>query len=216
MGMKTPTQLAETRRLNLKRLIAERYEGSIAAFARAADRNPNLISLVLSTNERIKRTLGERQARLIEKHMSLPEGWLDIERGSSTDERYQTLDIVDVSEIGSNSIEKLTLGAAVFSRHLEAFSSIGAVKCLRASTGEMAPAISAGDLLFVDTSVSKYDKPGVYVITRGDTVFIRRVRPMLTGLVRISADGEEEHIDAKPDEYRPSGRVVGMLRFSQP
>lgn len=216
MGMKTPPQLAETRRLNLKRLITERFDGNIAAFCRATGKNPNLMALVLSTNLAIKRTIGERQAREIEGLVNLPERWMDVERGASIDEKFHTFDVVDVAALGSTAIEKLTLSVSTLSRHIEPYSAIGAVKCVRAMTSEMAPDVNSGDLLFVDTLATAYDRPGIYVIARGEAVFIRRVRPLLSGQVRISSGSESDAVDADPKEYASSGRVVGILRFAKP
>jgi hypothetical protein len=216
MGMKTPPALADTRRLNFKRLIQERYEGSIAAFSRATDKNPNLMALVLSNNPTIRRTMGERQAREIEAKMGLPERWLDVERGPSSEEKYHTFEIVEMNEVAGFAVEKLTYSVAALQRLIEPYGSLGALKLMRASTNEMTPTISMGDLMFVDTSVTTYAQPGVYVINRESSVFLRRVKTSLSGTVRISADSDAEFIDAQPGEYRPSGRVVGTLRFAKP
>ena len=213
--MKVPAQLAEVRRLNLKKLIDEKFEGNRTAFARATGKNSNLIILCLAPNEDIRRSIGERLAREIEQKMSLPSGWLDLDSGASF-EKHVTVPIVSLQSL-SQTVEKLFLSDRVLSRACDNPTSMAAVRGLYMPSNEMMPSVSQDDILLVDTGCTEFVKDGVYVITIGKSVFIRRVRRLLTGEVRISADSDPAgSIDAEPGKYRPAGRIVGVMRFGQP
>jgi hypothetical protein len=148
--------------------------------------------------------------------MSLPELWLDSDRGLGVREEFQTIDVVDLNNLGAATIEKMVLSEKILSKSLDQPTSFRNVKALYMPEADMAPAISVNDLLFVDTGCESVDKTGVYIITRSKHVFVRRIRRLLTGKLRISTDSEPDSIEADDGEFRIAGRVVGMLRFSQP
>jgi hypothetical protein len=213
--MKVPAPLAEVRRLNLKKFIDEKFDGNRAAFSRAAGKNANLIVLALAPNEKIRRSIGERLARDIEETMGLPNGWLDLDSGASF-ERYLTVPIVSLESL-SQTVEKLFLSDRVLSRACDTPTSMAAVRGLYMPSSEMLPAIGQDDLMLVDTGCDSFVKDGVYVITINKSVFIRRVRRLLSGDVRISADSDPAGaIDVPLGKYKPVGRVVGMMKFGQP
>ena len=62
----------------LDNLVATRYKGNKAAFARAIKRTPSQVSQWLSG----RRKIGEAGARLIEMSMGLPTGYFDRPHGS--------------------------------------------------------------------------------------------------------------------------------------
>jgi len=213
--MKVPPALAEVRKRNLKKYIDEKFDGNRAAFARASGKNSNLIVLVLSNNPEIVRSIGERLAREIEQKMGLPAGWMDLDSGAPS-ERFSTIPIISLDNM-SQTIEKLFLSDRVLNKSIDTPTSIHAVRGLYMPSKEMQPAISQDDILLVDTGCETYPKDGVYVIRANKSVFVRRVRRLLTGNIRISADADADSaVEVSPSEYRPAGRVVGMLRFGQP
>lgn len=63
----------ETRRKRLRELIDSRYGGKQAAFAADIERQPDYVSRCLKGTKNI----GEDLARIIEKRVRLPLGWLD-------------------------------------------------------------------------------------------------------------------------------------------
>lgn len=213
--MKVPPELAQTRRRNLKKFIDEKFDGNKAAFARASGKNSNLIVLCLSNNPDISRSIGERLAREIEKKMSLPAGWMDLDSGAPS-EKFTTIPIVSIDSM-SQTVEKLFLSDRVLIKSIDAPTSMHVIRGLYMPSKEMHPSIAQDDILLVDTGCEGYPKDGVYVIRANNSIFIRRVRRLLTGNIRISADADPDGaVDVSPSEYQPAGRVVGMLKFGQP
>ena len=66
-------EIYTNRRLRLRQLIEERFEGNQSAMARAGGYRSHSFSPLLHAT----RTMGERSARQIEKALGLPDGWLD-------------------------------------------------------------------------------------------------------------------------------------------
>lgn len=208
--------VSEARRENLRSLIQEKYGGVNAALSRAANKDPNLINLILTSNENIRRNMGEKMARAIEETLSLPSGWFDVPRHGGPVERIQTIPIVRLDSIDGSALEKLVFGVDVVARQIDRPTSANNLRAVYAPDNEMSPSVSEGDLLIVDSGVKDFDRPGVYVITRDKDVFIRRISKLLTGGVRISADSDPRSgIDAEPGQFSCSGRVVGAMRFSR-
>lgn len=204
----------DVRRQNLRTLIRERFDGVNAALCRATGKNANLINLILSNNESIRRNMGEKLAREIEVSLGLPAGWMDTPREGGPVDRVTTVPIVRLDALDKAGVEKVVLGQDVVGRHLERATATNALRIVYATDNEMAPAIEDGDLLYVDTGVTEFDRPGVYVITRGSAVYIRRVTRPLTGGVRIAADADAHSaVDAEPGQFGCSGRIVGAMRF---
>lgn len=211
------TPMTEIRRANLAGLIQDRFQGNRAAFCRATEKNPNLINLILSNNEDIRRNLGEKLARDIEEKMGLPDGWLDVGReGGALGEVY-TFPVTRLDAMEASGVEKIVIGQDVAAKHLDKPTAMAAVRACYMIGDEMRPAISQGDILLVDTGCSEIERDGVYVITRGKDVFVRRVRKSLDGTMRVAADGDPGGAMNVPiGKIKPAGRVVGLLRFSQP
>jgi phage repressor protein C with HTH and peptisase S24 domain len=83
----------------------------------------------------------------------------------------------------------------------------------------MQPSVCDGDLLFVDTSVTRFTTFGVYVLEVAGERLVKRVQPKLDGSLTLISDNpayEIEHIPAaQADDVRVLGRVVwicGPLR----
>jgi hypothetical protein len=208
--------VADIRRNNLRLLIQERYNNVNAAFSRATGRDPNLINLILSSNLEIRRNMGERLARIIETAQSLPEGWLDIPRHNGTVERIQSIPIAPLNSLNSPVLERMVFSQDVVARHIDKPTSTNNLRAAYALDNEMTPSVGEGDLLFVDTGVTEFDRPGVYVIVREKDVFVRRVSRPITGGIRISADSDPRSgVDAEAGQFGCAGRVVGCMRFSR-
>ena len=211
------TEVTEVRRANLSSLIRDKFHNNRAAFCRATGKNPNLINLILSNNPEIRRNLGEKLARDIEQLTGLPDGWLDLERTGGPAGEVYTFAVTRLDDMEASGLEKIVVGQDVAARHLDKPTSMASVRACYMVGDEMRPAISQGDILLVDTGCASVERDGVYVITRGKDVYLRRVRKNIDGTVRIWADADPDGaIQVQQGKVKPSGRVVGVLRFSQP
>lgn len=205
----------EVRRQNLRSLIAEKYQSVNASFSRAVGKDANYVNLILTSNPQIRRNMGEKFAREVEKLLGLPVMWFDTPRVGGPVERVTEVPIVRLDALDRAGLEKVVFGQDVISQHIERPTAEVNLRAVYALDGEMSPSITKGDLLFVDTGVHAFDKPGVYIIVRDKDVFIRRVTKLLTGGIRISADGLDAALDAEADQFACSGRVIGLMRFSR-
>ncbi len=213
------SEITEIRRTNLIALIDEKFGGNRAAFCRNTGKHPNLMNLVLSVNPAIRRNIGEKLARDLETKLGLSEGWLDQPREGGSAGRVYTFPIVRLDALDKSGIEKIVLGQDVAARALDRPSSMANVKVAYAVNNDMAPAISQGDMMFVDTAAKDLDRSGTYVLLRDTEVFVRRITRLITGATKVSADNDPQSaLEFQPGKMklRSAGRVVGVLRFSQP
>jgi len=211
------TDITEVRRGNLGALIQDKFRGNRAAFCRATGKNPNLINLILSSNPAIRRNLGEKLARSIEEALGLPERWLDIERSGGPVGEVYTFPVTRLDAMEASGLEKIVVGQDVAARNFDRPTAMASVRGCYMVGDEMKPAISQGDLMLVDTGHKDIDRDGVYVITRGTDVFVRRIRKSLDGAYRISADSDPDSpVVAQPGKFKSAGRVIGLMRFARP
>jgi hypothetical protein len=205
----------EVRRSNLLAYINEKFDGNRSAFARAADKNVNLINLVLSNNEEFRRNIGEKLARDLEQRLSLPEGWMDIQRQGGPTGRVTSFPVVRFGA-ADDSPEKLVLASDVVIKHLDAPTALHNVKACYMPSDDMAPTINKGDLIFVDAGVTEIGSDGVYVLVRKDEIFVRRIKRTLSGALKAVADKDPSGVEDLPGKLTVAGRVVGALRFFTP
>jgi hypothetical protein len=71
------TEIADIRRANLRRILAERFGGNTAALSRMTERAAPIYHAILSTPP--QKGFGEKLARHIEKKLDLEHGWLDTD-----------------------------------------------------------------------------------------------------------------------------------------
>ncbi len=69
------------RRQNLRLLIDEEFQGSLAEFARFVGKDPNYISRYFSQGNQM-RNIGTATARHVEQRLKRPHGWLDRMHGT--------------------------------------------------------------------------------------------------------------------------------------
>jgi len=210
--------IADVRRENLTNLISSRFDGNNAAFCRASGKHQNLINLILTKNLELRRNMGERLARDIERQIGLTEGFLDVPRQDwAAGVSIYTFPIMRLDAASAGGLERVVIGADVIGRHLTAPSVITNIKGCYMPSDEMSPSINRDDIMFVDAAAAEFDRDGVYLVTRGKDLFVRRVRRLLAGGVRISADADPSGaIEAPTSKFKSAGRVVGVMKFAQP
>lgn len=135
-----------------------------------------------------------------------------------------TIPIFDVQgSMGGGRIVEATepiVGGMTISRewaraHLPAVTSFQNLAVISAYGDSMSPTFSDGDILLIDRGVSDVKADAVYVIGRGDELFIKRVQRRLVGETReyiIRSDnpqfGPETITGAELARFRVLGRVV--------
>lgn len=222
-----------TKRLdNLERLIAKRFKGKDADFAKAANVSASQISQWRSGY----RNIGEKAARAIEDSLSLPEGFLDqgdvvLHTVISTGEN--SLAVQEMSPgYGSHQVPLLknsaSMGGGEEALHEDVFAGSlalstmfirdqikptrpNALRFIHAYGDSMKPTFESGDILLVDTGVTQVKIDGVYVLEAHDRLFVKRVRQKLDGDFEISSDNPtHKTVDTLngDQDVRIVGRVV--------
>lgn len=73
----------QARRVNLRHIIDNEYDGNIASFARAMDKQASQLNRIFALADKHRREVGEGLAREIEHITKRPRGWLDQDHTSS-------------------------------------------------------------------------------------------------------------------------------------
>lgn len=75
----------------------------------------------------------------------------------------------------------------------------------------MEPYLSDGDLILVDTSVTRIENDSIYVIQSGDSLLVKRIQRKLDGTVIVKSDNERYEPEVFRGEATELLRVVGRL-----
>jgi phage repressor protein C with HTH and peptisase S24 domain len=106
----------------------------------------------------------------------------------------------------------MQLSDAWVSRNLKGISGLSNLAVISAIGDSMAPTFTDGDILLVDRGVFELKLDAVYVLCKGNELFIKRVHRRLGGGVVIKSDnplhGQEEVPDPESVGLRVLGRVV--------
>ncbi|MFA5606770.1 MAG: S24/S26 family peptidase [Leucobacter sp.] len=208
-----------TRRRNLLELINRKYGGNRAAFARATGKHANLINLVLTTNEELRRKIGERLARDIEERMQLPTGWLDLQQAEPTTGNeavtIPVLPMQGLEEEPGSTLERATFRAETLRYRMTPSTATSKLRMTYIDTPEMEPTLNPGDAILVDLGVTDLSADGIYVIRlKGTANLVRRVKRGVLGEPRLSIDSDEESSPIAPAmKVHVVGRVVGAIHF---
>lgn len=198
----------DIRRENLSRIVLNGYGGNRAAFSRKAGVHQNQVNLLLTDNMEHRRNLGEALARRMEEALGLPTGQLDVSPVEGADAET-TVRALPLDGTLRNALKPTTFlhGAVIKSSWLDAFDSritaVQNVGLAEIATDDMAPDLHVGDNVLIDTGATTVAVDGVYLLTRDDDAFVRRVQKQLDGGFMITAD---------PSRHQPL-KVENMKRF---
>jgi hypothetical protein len=214
-------RIYEARRLNLSRIIREQFDNNRRELGRAAQVNPNHISLCLTDNELHRRNIGEDVARKLEVVLNLPEYAMDKPLTDSDNEAYllQALRIPQVVQRALHECENLAsvrITPRLASRLDGKISGLGNLFLASPATNEMEPELMAGDKLIIDQGVKEYQGDGYYVLCKGGSSFLRKVTKSLSGgykLIAANSSHESLTVDKLKPTYTVWGRVVTMARL---
>ncbi|WP_162176122.1 S24 family peptidase [Achromobacter xylosoxidans] len=228
------TTLAEVRRLNLRRLIDDEMDGMQSRIKDRTGISLSQIGQWLSGD----RNMSETSARKLEAGLRLDEGWLDRRPGEAAPTTTTETAAIDKPDDVFVPISNAT-GSMGFGSHrnvaeqiidtmrvtrswiAHAFPNLSAIDNLGMLTAfgdSMEPTFSDGDLVLVDRGITEIKLDAVYVIARGDELFIKRVRRQLhDGAILIQSDNPlfgppEKIIDGERDSLTVLGRVIWAWR----
>lgn len=194
----------EQRRQALRQLKERLGRGGIARIAAEIGKEPNYVSRMLYPPEKEgRKRIGEDSVEVLDRKFP---GWLS---GDATEpsllpivhEGHTRIPVLEVSPSAGHGGEpvdfpairdylEVTNGWA--KRHFG--TSLSGVRVVCVSGDSMAPTMNDGDLAFVDTSVTAFEREGVYVLMFDGRLLIKRIRVNLSNrLVEICSDNERAY-----------------------
>jgi len=75
----------------------------------------------------------------------------------------------------------------------------------------MQPTLSEGDLILVDTAVREFEDSAIYVLRKGDGLFVKRVHHKLDGTIIVKSDNQHYEPETYGPESAPAVQVVGRV-----
>lgn len=94
---------------------------------------------------------------------------------------------------------------------------VNRVRVITAQGDSMQPEIGSGDVLFVDSGVTRFDNNAVYVMNWQGRPIVKRLQVLRDGRVLIKSVNPAYEVEEVPpgevDQLHISGRVVGVWQF---
>jgi len=220
--MDTMSTIYQNRYLHLRDII-ERHGGQSAVALKIG------ISRQLMSNMAAKspvKTIGSRMARKIESSMGLPVGHLDSPLNEDKSPAVASLS-VDVPVLNVTA----SMGpGAVMPWHEEAIhtmrvskdwirkntqaSSFERLAIITARGDSMEPTFTDGSVLLVDTSITAIKLDAVYVILKGDSIYIKRVQCNMDGTLDIISDNQKYKVQSIANPLKEGFLVMGRVLIS--
>ena len=132
---------------------------------------------------------------------------------------YIYLDLLDVQAAAGNGVEMIEHPSVVTKMEIQEEwaqrtfgGDLSRIMLITARGTSMSGTIENGDVLFVDSTVREYDGEGIYVITRGREVLVKRLQKLHGNRLEIISDNpnnRSETLDeAQANEVIICGRVL--------
>lgn len=195
----------EQRRHALRELKERLGRGGIARIAAEIGKEPNYVSRMLYPPEKEgRKRIGEDSVELLDKKFP---GWLSGEVVDpplpvpAVREGYTRIPVLEVSPSAGHGGEPVDFPA--IRDYLEVAENwaqrrfgmnLGALRIVSVGGDSMAPTLNDGDLVFVDTSVTSFEREGIYVLMFDGRLLIKRIRANLSSrLVEICSDNDRAY-----------------------
>ena len=207
----------EFRRANLLELIRDKFEGNRSGFSRFVEKNVNMINLCLTANPELRRNIGERLARELEKKCNLPTGWLDEDKSPATMARsVTTIQRIGQKRAASDLIvENFVVYDEWLRRTHPGHDSYDGIKMHIIHDDAMEPTINRGDAVLVDTADD--EGSGIFLLKTGQGLVVRRVGHPISGALTLSCDNSHYpsiEVEAHTlGAFSRVGRVIGVFRY---
>lgn len=201
----------EQRRLALMELKERLGRGGIARIAAEIGKEPNYVSRMLyPPGKEGRKRIGEDSVDLLNK--KFPD-WMDAPTASARAVEpvathpqpnrpgHIRIPVLEVSPSAGHGGEPIDFPA--IRDYLEVAEgwaqrrfgmNLGALRIVSVGGDSMAPTLNDGDLVFVDTSVTSFEREGIYVLMFDGRLLIKRIRANLSSrLVEICSDNERAY-----------------------
>lgn len=168
------------------------------------------------------RNIGDRQARKIEMTFGLPIGHIDQPLGIVTvdmDEISVVVPLLNVTaSMGAGAVIPWTEEAVYtmriskqWLRHNTQATSFDRLAIITAHGDSMEPTFSDGSILLVDTAITNLKIDAIYVLSRENELFIKRVQRNLNGSFIIKSDNPQYEPQRIEDPFKAGLLVQGRV-----
>lgn len=223
------------RRNNLRALIAQQTQSSVAAFGRMFDLDESRLSQLLSDTYRAGNNFGEKAARSLEQKIGLAPLALDAldpcappplsigailprSRQAGTEDTYDVA-IYNVAPSIGNSLsmpehEDVVLRMKICARWLKShvkFSRPDNLSLITVFGDSMEGTFSEGDTLLVDRGVNDIKIDAVYVLSLNDGLYIKRLQRRPDGAILMISDNKRYDPYVIKHDERDMLHVLGRV-----
>lgn len=185
--------------------------GGQTAIAEKLGVTKQYIHLVSMKDPTRVKNIGHKMARKIEEHFGLPINSLDEPLGSPS--AQQDVDFVDVPLLNlvlAVSPERADWGGMVqelriskrWLRHNTDATAYEQLARIELRDNSMEPTLGPGSTVLIDTAIRQIDGAGIYVLTRENDLFVRRIQKNIDGTITLICDN---------DAYKPE-TISGTLK----
>lgn len=210
----------EIRRVKLRQLIDERYDGKVARLAAFLDMKPPQLHRWLSGGQGVH----ENSARAIERDCGLPPGWLDLPPDAPPLPEASIPSDDDYALIPQYSA-RAACGPAYHNGHVEVRGGLAfkrdwltrmglrpeSLSVIAADGDSMAPTIHDGEVLLIDHSDIEPRDGKVFALARGDELVVKRLARDFGGGWIVRSDNADK---ARFGDFHVSDgavRIVGRV-----
>lgn len=142
--------------------------------------------------------IGHQMARRIEEVFEMPVGWLDIDHTTPALVNEDTIEVPLLSSMASagtdalpapsdEAVRRIVLSKRWVRLNVQA-TAFEHLALLTAMGDSMEPTFYDGSILLVDRGVTNIKVDGVYVITKEDELYVKRVQRDMAGGVTMLSD----------------------------
>lgn len=204
--MATDKTAVEIRRENLLQLIKDKFENNRSEFARAADVQPNQVSLMLNGGSAHARPISETRARNIEANLGLPTGYLDrtqqaTPKGLAFVEAMKVPPSLQAVFAVSSEVGGVYVTDSWVSRHHVMDPT--KLHVVEVACDGMDPEVKPGDQIIVEwldatqPADKLFTRDGTYVILTRSGPMLRRLHRGMSGYVSSSPNRMYSHEERK-------------------
>lgn len=183
-------ELQIRRKNNLNKIVEHEYNGSVDEFAKSLDKNKFFIyGLLWGVEKRASRNITDKTARLIERHLRLPNGYLD-EENPIIDPSVTAIPFISINGSESNNDLSFSEEPGFSISKLELVNNKidpNTLVALRVSDESMNQYFSVNDIVIIDRSKVELISNRIYLIQIGQNFLVRSLaRSLTTDKIEVS------------------------------
>lgn len=183
-------ELQKKRKNNLNKIVESEFNGSVEDFANALNKNKFFMyGLLWGVEKRASRNVTDKTARLIERHLRLPNGYLD-EENPIIDPSVTAIPFMSVNASETNNALSISDEPGFSISKLELVNNKidpNTLVALRVPDDSMNRYFSVNDIVIIDRSKTEFISNRIYLIQIGQNFLVRTLaRSLTTDKIEIS------------------------------